>query len=598
MKHYLLIQLLLPFSFLSAESNLAYKEMLTVNACWKDNPDGIQLLQSSERIHKNAIIQHLFIVEKTLRNRSTEHLSSTQKINRLKNLDVLYKYASIGIVPTNDYVKYTTPVFIDRKGVHCAVGYLIKESRFQNLAKAINSKQKFAYIKNIKNEELLQWQKESGLSLDELAWIQPGYPYFGHAANIGKGLNGEIKDLAESSGKYSLIAAGSFMIPGIQDSILVAGFDGQFWKAILTGKGIVNKMEVNGNIITSYGGNITYPGVASAEIIETNISGSSPVHTVKAYLDGEIYGFETYQSKKFICGSFTGGLAYKGDSSWVSIPSFYYKAPKSIKSYNGNLYIAGDSFDENIGYRLSRYNGSSLELIYKSNYPRLNKSLSSLNVYHNKLYIGLKSEWWSDTLLYIFDGNTLNLPVLNTILSGKELKNIIVKDSALLLVGDLYCGNFIGGNGVIHYKSEYIYDYHLLISIQGYTNTAILKNDNEYYIGGSFNTYHKKGQNGFQYQDTLNNIGIVYKNLVSIPIIPNSSETISIYPNPSNGLFTMNNYSKSDVTIKVYTLQGLEITSCFDEEKGTIDLTEFASGIYQILVYRNNQIQCLKIIKE
>lgn len=597
MKHYLLILLLLPYSFLSAESNLAYKEMLTVNACWKDNPDGIQLLQSSARIHKNAIIQHLFIVEKTLRNRSIEHLNATQKINRLRNLDVLYQYASIGIVPTNNYVKYTTPVFIDRKGVHCAVGYLIKESGFQNLAKAIDSKQKFAYIKDINNEELLVWQNESGLSLEELAWIQPGYPYFGHASNIGKGLNGEIKDLAESSGKYSLIAAGSFMIPGIQDSILLAGFDGQVWKAILTGKGIVNKMEVNGSIITSYGGNITYPGVTSAEIIETNISGSSPIHTVKAYLDGEIYGFETYQSKKYICGSFTGGLAYHSVNAWVTIPSQYYHAPKSIKTHKGYLYIAGDTFVEGNGYLLSRYDGNTLHINSITSNINLH-AINTLNVYHDKLFIGIKSKRYTDTLLYEFDGNNGKLSVMNNFLYGYELKNIIVKDSAFIMVGQFTIGNMTNANGLVHFKSEDQYDFAMLISLRGYVNTAILKNDNEYYIGGSFNTYSKKGQNGFQYQDTLNNVGIVYKNPVSIPLTPYSSEIIALYPNPSNGLFTLQNHKVSDLTIKVYTLQGVEIINCFDKEKGTINLTDYASGIYQILVYRNNTVQSLKIVKE
>lgn len=597
MKHFLIILLLLPFSILSAESNLAYKEMLTVNACWKDNPDGIGFLHSSERKHKNAIIHHLFIVEKTLRNRSTEHLNETQKMNRLKNLDVLYQYASIGIVPTNDYVKYTTPVFIDRKGVHCAVGYLIKESGFQNLAKAIDSNQKFAYIKDIKNEELLQWQKESGLSFEELAWIQPGYPYFGYAANIGKGLNGEIKDLAESSGKYSLIAAGSFMIPGIQDSILVAGFDGQAWKAILIGKGIVNKMEVNGNTIISYGGHITYTGVNSAEIIETDISGTSPIHSAKAYLDGEIYGFETYQSKKFICGSFTGGLAYKNVNTWVSIPSYYYKAPKSIKTHKGFLYIAGDTFVDGSGYLLSRYDGNTLQTNSISSNINLH-ALNTLNVYHDKLFIGIKSKRYTDTLLYEFDGNNGKLSVMNNFLYGYELKNIIVKDSAFIMVGQFTIGNFTNANGLVHFKSENQYDFTMLISLRGYVNTAILKNDNEYYIGGSFSTYSKKGQNGFQYQDSLNNVGIVYKNPVSIPIIPNSSEAISIYPNPSNGLFSLINYIESDLTIKVYSIQGVELINCFDKEKGIINLTDFASGIYQILVYKNNTVQCLKIVKE
>lgn len=69
------------------------------------------------------------------------------------------------------------PCFIDDEGTYCAVGYLMLRDGQEQLAQRINQEMRFAYLLEMEDEELLAWQEQSGLSLKELATIQPAYGF-------------------------------------------------------------------------------------------------------------------------------------------------------------------------------------------------------------------------------------------------------------------------------------------------------------------------------------------------------------------------------------------------------------------------------------
>jgi len=52
---------------------------------------------------------------------------------------------------------------------------LMLKSGKQAFCEAVQKNSNNIYIRQIDNQEFNQWQAESGLSIDELAWIQPGY---------------------------------------------------------------------------------------------------------------------------------------------------------------------------------------------------------------------------------------------------------------------------------------------------------------------------------------------------------------------------------------------------------------------------------------
>ena len=335
-------------------------KLMDVNKGWKQNQDGILLIENGmAQPNKDLIISHLMLVERVLRNRPVNNLTENQRINRVKYLDILNRYWNIGKVPTNDYLLGRIPVFIDREDVHCAVGYLLQQGGFENIARKIDEQNKFVYALDIKTPELFLWQKECGLTLEELAWIQPTYAYPGSANSFGSGLKGEVRDIKSATGKYSLIAAGKFKIEGDTNYVVLSGWDGKVWTSIISASsGIVNKIEVKGNSITSYGGDISFGNFNKVEILETDISDSQPSHKLKGELNGIITDFEVYKGKSYICGKFTGGLAVRDTGDWIVIPSVEIDTPSSIRAYNGKLYITGKLISKGV-YALVSYDGTN-----------------------------------------------------------------------------------------------------------------------------------------------------------------------------------------------------------------------------------------------
>src|ERR1041384_451631 len=96
---------------------------------------------------------------------------------RAELLGYLDDYIARGITPTNDHLPWRTPVFIDDGGRICAVGYLIERSVGRGLAEQITAKHRYDFLEDIAAAmpEVDGWIQASGLTLDELASIQPAY---------------------------------------------------------------------------------------------------------------------------------------------------------------------------------------------------------------------------------------------------------------------------------------------------------------------------------------------------------------------------------------------------------------------------------------
>jgi hypothetical protein len=104
-----------------------------------------------------------------------EHLRA--KPGRAASLDALERYIARGEFPrrTDDAFSGRRPRFIDDRGVHCAVGYLIAASGEPELARTINAKHEYDYVREIDEPALVDWAERAGFTLDELAMIQPTY---------------------------------------------------------------------------------------------------------------------------------------------------------------------------------------------------------------------------------------------------------------------------------------------------------------------------------------------------------------------------------------------------------------------------------------
>ena len=138
------------------------------DASWPDAP------ASATEVAR--IETHLAFVERLLRPESPD-LSRDQRAKRRAALDALARYREAGVFPrrTADAYRGRRPRFIDDRGVHCAVGEMIRATGHAELARRIDARFEYAYVEQFDDPGLARWAKRYGFSVKELAMIQPGY---------------------------------------------------------------------------------------------------------------------------------------------------------------------------------------------------------------------------------------------------------------------------------------------------------------------------------------------------------------------------------------------------------------------------------------
>ncbi len=128
-------------------------------------------------VEKKHIQAHLALTELRLRLRTSA--SGRTLENRRAALDVLHSYWREGLFPANTMkTDVRTPVFIDDRGVHCAVGYLMQQTGHASLARQINTADRFVLVEQLDNPQAEEWLTEYGFRREEAALVQPSYGGF------------------------------------------------------------------------------------------------------------------------------------------------------------------------------------------------------------------------------------------------------------------------------------------------------------------------------------------------------------------------------------------------------------------------------------
>jgi len=122
------------------------------------------------------ISTHLAYVEKLLRQKDVSNLSPELQNRRKHLLDLLNNYWTNGIFPRNYDHGNRRPCFIDKDGRICAVGYLVEQTAGRQVAEDINLRYKYEYVSAMNDKSVDSWIKNSGLTKEECAIIQPQYP--------------------------------------------------------------------------------------------------------------------------------------------------------------------------------------------------------------------------------------------------------------------------------------------------------------------------------------------------------------------------------------------------------------------------------------
>lgn len=159
------------------------------------------------RADASRITAHLMAVEEELLTRDVSHLFLEQRAARARHIAVLRDYRQAGIFPHNhDVPGARVPVFVDRHGTHCAVGYLLAQAGRSDIVNRVRQTRNLARVPELADDPaLVAWLDSTGISLEEAARIQPTYGGGGVVA----------EDDGEVSAGYALASALSLGFGGV-----------------------------------------------------------------------------------------------------------------------------------------------------------------------------------------------------------------------------------------------------------------------------------------------------------------------------------------------------------------------------------------------
>lgn len=558
----LLSALMLLGAMINGYSQSLYEHMLNVNKQWayqEDLPKEI-FAEAGEKTDNEWIQEHLFRVHHILSKRSTEHLSKEQKASRAQHLEVLHSYAERGRFPINLYHKGRQPVFIDPFGTHCAVGYLMKENGDSWLSNKISHEMNYAYVLDMNDKDLVAWQKGSGFTVKELAWIQPGYPLAVHWDDMKGGANGPVYTLMPN-GQGSVFAGGYFdTIGGYQSSSIasyMSGFTGYDWVGLsmdqLKGK-VYDMIEYKGDIYAA--GAFYQVDSFAAESAVAKWDGSRWTPVGQFYIGAlvnTVYTLEVYRDTLYAGGFFRSrynapdyfsNFAKWDGSDWRAVDTAgVVGGVGDMVVYKDELIVAG-----HFEYYGNTLVNNIIAVDSTGNVHALDNGLRvpiyALEVANDTLYAGGELISWDhqDTVgIAAFDGTSWqNILPINSFwhLPSQRVRSLEWTPYGLFAGGDLRPFQmFSYGRNFLRLKDGFI---HVHGNLDSTVWTMHYEND-ILYLGGEFTSGLRFGGNapfGHVVSLDLNQF---------FSIDESDRQSVKVYPNPTRG------------DVKISAIEGLQI---------------------------------------
>lgn len=557
--------LLLSLFSLSASPQNLFEQLCEVNPYWLQQPDVPQVLYQLPPLkdEKEAIRTHLAYVEEVLRNRAERSLA------RNRNLDALHRYWQSGNFPINDVLPYRNPIFIDKYNNFCAVGYLVKESGFESVSRSIQQKQNFAYLREIQNEELNRWAQNCGLSMAELAWIQPAYPPVGDAKPMLDGRNGNIYDFYLDSNENPT-AVGNFST-GV--ATYLAGFAGYLWNDECTAlSGNIYAIEAIGNDFV-LGGDFTQINGMQVNNIALLNRNNGQIQALGT-LSGTVRDLKVWNGNLYAGGTF--GLAKWENNQWTLLASCNGEV-RALCVWKGEL-VVGGNFTE-----LGGQNIANIAVLNTNGLSALDGGLTvqvyALIVFDGKLYTGtaLQSNAQSNPIWY---HNGMNWDKHELYMPGKGIYALATNGKALYLGGDFsyypMVGNF-GKNLLEMYQTQWgeVFNGYAMFDTSVHA-LAMNPNSQLLYAGGAFN------QN--MSTNNLNHACYFVSQTTSIPQAQAQSP-VSLFPNPTQ--HSLNVLSPQGISPQILDLSGRAYTlpqTRLSDSHFSVDVGSLTKGIYVCMV--------------
>jgi hypothetical protein len=567
------------------------QQLSKVNRQWLVMPTNQEWVQSStlpeNSTFNDQIVQHLSLVVRHLKSVSTNHLSSTQRQHREDLLNELNTYAMQGVFPTNDFLSYQNPVFIDRKGVHCAVGYLMLKSGHENLAQEINMNQRFAYVNEITHPQLKSWASMHGFTQDELAWIQPGYPSTIGMSKVSEGVDGEVFCMATIN-PTTYIIGGLFSkeLKNNQtcNNIALVTYNGTTYEItpILNGiNGKVQALFVDGSNIYIGGDFTEANGLSAKNIVMYDMLSSIQPFVSLGQLNNPVTAIIKFNNELLAASNSAGDLLSKWNgTSWNDANTgLYGNEIRCMQVFENQLYLGGD-FELPTGAlrkHVAIYNPNGLVMM--SHFGTLTP-VNCFQIFKNELYAGCDFIKGTDSCaIALLTPTEWKVLFKNLYSSGlnEQIKSMCTDNEKLHLFGQFACNTMMytsNHHAVLRYQSNQAYISEG-VNLNSNVNASFLSND-KILFGGAFT------QNNLQIPGNISYANrIAYINAEPLSTSKDLVEVkFNIFPNPSEDVIELQltNYSLPQ-TAQVYNAQG-QFISNYTIYNNQINIKDLSTGVY------------------
>lgn len=401
---------------------------------WASKEANPELLQQPVTFTNDImrIQAHLAMVEGLLRAHTPMGLNAAQLQNRNRCLDILHGYMVAGKFPANLYVNHRQPFFIDDFGTACAVGYLMIQTGYENVAQKIHCEFNTGYVAQLAPlyPEILTWADAFGFEARELALIQPAYaPSYGYVWEfLGDGTDGLVRASTQLP-NGSVVIGGDFTTAnwvtcnnvavwnGHDFAPLGGGLSGQVYALAYYGNnlwagGFFNSGNNTYNLARWNGTNWVYLNIGlgtsyallvhNSRLYVANESGVFVRYNTSwsnvGYFNGPVYALGTLDGNLVAGGSFSqangvpaGNIAqYGATEMWSAIGTGVHAPVRALAVLDNVLYAGGDFVNSGVSGLMRRSGGVWQQLINTSAYAPNGQGgrINTLAVQGNELYVG------------------------------------------------------------------------------------------------------------------------------------------------------------------------------------------------------------------
>jgi Secretion system C-terminal sorting domain len=591
----------------------ALKMLQSVNPLWQYNSlpqQGNIIFNANKFITASDKIQlHLQIVIQKLIETPTVSLTTVQKNKRQFLIQQLEKYTAAKIFPINTFTTFTTPIFINNNGTHCAVGYLMQQSGFEHLAQQINSTERFEYLKNIKTIGVHKWACNNGFTLNELALIQPGYKPNTLLEKIADGFNGPINvmmALDDNSfivgGSFSKAIAGNITCNNIARVSLTNGT----WQVDSIGSGTngaVTAITKFNNQLVIAGSFDSVFGKACNTAVMWDMQNTTTANlTIIANVQSNINTVCVYKNALY-CGTNSGSLFYKwypGFNVWVDVNKNNISGNNinALEVFGDDMFVGGD-FKFNADSTIKnacKYNDQLNIIPIGNGIPNI---VNDFEIWDNTLYAGCNFfEGDNVKAIYKFDS------VFNGILIGAlgtqpnniacSIKQMTTIDNSLFVCGDFFCGNSMttGRNLMQITKQQNKHFGEALLETNNVINCVGAFAD-KIIVGGNFTnnkSYSSSGNNNY-----CNRLGSFTRWPLATKAVTTNT-LFNIFPNPVSHYL---NITVADAaTISIADISG-KVYFYYSNNTNNIDVSYLKNGMYIVtILFKNGSKKSQSFVKE